>query len=163
MYLKKIVVKLQCFLTLKINWIMATKRSKPLNSKAKEGGSPKRASPAPLVQQAAIPFGKKRSIIISYNNISPEVRELLLEKYPAGWRDHVIKINKGSHDFFYAITLDTPDVDYLIKVDVEIDSRQKLEEDRSIFGTYDEGEDEDNEELPSKEDEKIADDSPDAD
>jgi len=65
----------------------------------------------------------KRRVVVSYKNLSPELLELLKEKYPFGWNDYVMKINKTETDFFHAIMLDTKDACYLIKVDVKVDTR----------------------------------------
>jgi hypothetical protein len=77
----------------------------------------------------------KKRVVTSYKNLSPEILEELKKRYPNGWADYVIKVEKPTGDFFYAITLDIPDVSYLIKVDVKIDNRVKGEdEDKDIFG-----------------------------
>jgi len=68
------------------------------------------------------PSAGKKKLVVSYKNLTPEVLELVKEKYPKGYSDYLIKVNKGDGQFFYAITLDTEAVDYLIKVDVKIDS-----------------------------------------
>jgi hypothetical protein len=64
----------------------------------------------------------KKKLVVSYKNLSPELIFLVKEKYPKGYSDYLIKVNKNNGEFFYAITLDTETVDYLIKVDVKIDS-----------------------------------------
>ena len=64
----------------------------------------------------------KKRLVVSYKNLKPEILELVKEKYPKGYSDYVIKVDKGNGEFFYAITLDTDDTSYLIKVDVKIDT-----------------------------------------
>lgn len=44
------------------------------------------------------------------------------KKYPLGYNDYVIKVTKPNNDFFYAVTVDTEDASYLVKVDVKIDN-----------------------------------------
>jgi hypothetical protein len=110
----------------------------------------------PKKSAVAASTGKKH-IAVSYRNVSPDVLKLLHLQYPLGWRDHIIKVNKSETDFFFAVTLDTPEISYLIKVDVEIDSREKLEEDRELFGTDEALSEDESDRLPSKEDEEIAD------
>ncbi|HEX3006542.1 MAG TPA: hypothetical protein VHO90_02895 [Bacteroidales bacterium] len=39
-----------------------------------------------------------------------------------GYNDYVIKVTKPNNDFFYAVTVDTEDASYLVKVDVKIDN-----------------------------------------
>jgi hypothetical protein len=68
------------------------------------------------------PNSSKKKLVVSYKNLSPDLVFLLKEKYPKGYSDFLIKVNKNNGDFFYAVTLDTETVDYLVKVDVKIDS-----------------------------------------
>ncbi len=65
---------------------------------------------------------KKKKLVVSYRNCSAEVLEAIKKKYPNGYGDFVIKVQKPNNDFFYAITVDTIDASYLIKVDVKIDN-----------------------------------------
>ncbi|OFY33776.1 MAG: hypothetical protein A2W91_11460 [Bacteroidetes bacterium GWF2_38_335] len=69
----------------------------------------------------------KKRLIVSYKNLSPELIEEISKKYPEGFSDHLIKINKNDREFFYAIALETKDTSYLIKVDVEVDVLQDEE------------------------------------
>jgi Mg2+ and Co2+ transporter CorA len=64
----------------------------------------------------------KKKLVVSYKNLPPDVIELIKEQYPKGYSDYLIKVDRGNGDFFYAITLNTETIDYLIKVDVKIDS-----------------------------------------
>lgn len=65
---------------------------------------------------------EKRKLVVSYKNASEEVLEAIKKKYPMGYNDYVIKVTKPNNDFFYAITVDTDDASYLVKVDVKIDN-----------------------------------------
>lgn len=76
---------------------------------------------------------EKKRLVTSYNNLSPEVLELVKKKYPTGYLNSVIKVSKPNNDFFYAITLDTDDTSYLIKVNVKIDSKPKDEDEEKDF------------------------------
>lgn len=73
------------------------------------------------VSAAATSSGKKR-LIVSYHNLSPELLDLFKKKYPTGYLEYVMKINAPNDKVYYAVTLDTPDASYLVKVDVKIDS-----------------------------------------
>lgn len=75
----------------------------------------------------------KKRLVISYNNLSEELLELVKKKYPTGYADSMIRIDKPSGDFFYAIVLETDEVSYLIKVDVKIDTKLEEEEDKDFF------------------------------
>jgi hypothetical protein len=65
---------------------------------------------------------EKKRLVVSYKNCSEEVLEAIKKKYPAGYNDYVMKVQKPNNDFFYAITVDTADASYLVKVDVKIDN-----------------------------------------
>lgn len=75
----------------------------------------------------------KKKLVISYKNLSPEILALVKKKYPFGYQDHVIKVTKPNNEFFYAITLDTEDASYLIKVNVKIDTKPKDDDDEKGF------------------------------
>jgi hypothetical protein len=79
----------------------------------------------------------KKKVIIHYNNLSAEVLEALREKYPDGHMHHVFKVTKPNNDFFYAVTVDTEDTSYLIKVDVKIDNITEDKLDDAIFSNID--------------------------
>lgn len=65
---------------------------------------------------------EKRKLVVSYKNASEEVLEAIKKKYPTGYHDFVIKVTKPNNDFFYAVTVDTDNASYLVKVDVKIDN-----------------------------------------
>ncbi len=67
--------------------------------------------------------------IINYADISPAIMEAIRKKYPMGWINHTIKIPSANGTFFFAITLDTDEISYLIKVPVKIDTKSEKDED----------------------------------
>jgi hypothetical protein len=75
----------------------------------------------------------RKKVIVHINNISPEVMDMVHEKYPEGYQDRIFKVTKPNNDFFYAFTLDTEDTSYLIKVDVKIDTDTSDKIDEQIF------------------------------
>lgn len=75
----------------------------------------------------------KKKLVISYKNLTPELLALLKQKYPGGYQHHVIKVTKPNNDFFHAITLDTEDASYLVKVNVKIDTKPKDDDDEKGF------------------------------
>lgn len=80
----------------------------------------------------------KKKLVISYKNLSPEILALVKKKYPYGYQNHVIKVTKPNNDYFYAITLDTEEASYLIKVNVKIDTKPKEDdEDKGFFSDSD--------------------------
>ncbi|NBC83740.1 MAG: hypothetical protein GVY19_10195 [Bacteroidetes bacterium] len=86
---------------------------------------------------------EKRRIITSYEKLSPELKRMLLQKYPDGYIDYVRKIDKPGGDYFYAFNLDTEDTNYLVKVHVKIDENLDDLEDDSNY----EASEKDNEEA----------------
>lgn len=70
----------------------------------------------------------KKRVVVSYANLSPELLDLFNSRYPNGYQDHVIKVDKPNGHSFYGVTLETDDASYLVKVDVRIDSTLSDEE-----------------------------------
>lgn len=73
--------------------------------------------------------GKKRHVV-SYENMSEEVAEAFDEKYPKGLNDcldDVVKYPKPDGTSFYAVTIETADGIYLVKVQVETDDADDLQ------------------------------------
>lgn len=97
----------------------------------------------------------RKKLIINYANITPELLEAIRKKYPLGWINHTIKVPTSGGGFFYAITLDTDDASYLIKVPVKVDT--KSEKDEDFFDTaldlkeHDEKEDDDDDKEKQEE------------
>jgi hypothetical protein len=74
-------------------------------------------------------MNQKKRIVVSYENLKPEVKMAILKKYPSGYTNHVFKVTLPNNNFFHAITVDTEDASYLVKVKVKLDKAEKLEED----------------------------------
>ena len=74
--------------------------------------------------------------IVSLQNLAPEILELLHKKYTDGYQNHVMKVTTHGDNFFYGVTLDTPEVSYLIKVPVKIDTNPEEFEEQG-FGNDD--------------------------
>ena len=76
----------------------------------------------------------KKRLVVSYKNCPDEVIHAIKEKFPLGYGDAIIKVQKPNGDFFHAITIDLEDVSYLVKVDVKIDNLTE-EEFEKQFGS----------------------------
>jgi hypothetical protein len=74
-------------------------------------------------------MNQKKRIVVSYDNLTQDVIEAIMKKYPQGYANHVFKVNLPNNKFFHAITVDTADASYLVKVKVKLDKAEKLEED----------------------------------
>ncbi|HZK08052.1 MAG TPA: hypothetical protein VFC92_07605 [Bacteroidales bacterium] len=70
---------------------------------------------------------EKKRVIKNIDTISDEVKEAIRAKYPDGWGNHVLRVNKGNNEFFHVITIDTEDTSYMIRVNVKVDSVEELE------------------------------------
>ncbi|MDR1864182.1 MAG: hypothetical protein LBR08_01280 [Bacteroidales bacterium] len=81
---------------------------------------------------------QKKRLVVNSKSCSEEVLKAIREKYPMGYGDALIKVQKPNGDFFHAITVDFEDVSYLVKVDVKIDNLTE-EEFEKQFGTGDDG------------------------
>ncbi len=71
----------------------------------------------------------RKKLIINYANVTPDLMEAIRKKYPLGWINHTTKVPLPGGSFFFAITLDTEEASYLIKVPVKIDTKSDKDED----------------------------------
>jgi hypothetical protein len=99
----------------------------------------------------------RKKLIINFANVTPDLMEAIRKKYPLGWINHTIKVPLAGGAFFFAITLDTEDASYLIKVPVKIDTKSDKDED-FFDSTLDlkEGDEREDEEDKEKNSEKDA-------
>ena len=98
-----------------------------------------------------------KRLIVDFEDLPEEVVDALNIKYPDGFENHVMKVEKGNNNFFYGVTVDFENTSYLVKVDVSIDSNIDDFDDDNIEST-----DEEKDELltgledePSTEDEDV--------
>lgn len=67
----------------------------------------------------------KKRLIVSMNHLPEGVLEAIREKYPDGYDDFVIKVPTSNNGHFYAITVETENANYLVKVSVKIDKKEE--------------------------------------
>ena len=87
------------------------------------------------------PSGKRR-LVVSYDNMKEDVAAAFKEKYPRGYSDYMadlFKVDKPDGTSFYAITLETDDALYLIKMVVTIDRLEDAQ--KSLFPDADSSDD----------------------
>ena len=65
-------------------------------------------------------MANKKHLVASFHNLSPELQEEIKQKYPLGFTDAMIRVDKPNGDFFYAVPYDTDEISYLVKIDVKI-------------------------------------------
>ncbi len=71
----------------------------------------------------------KRRLVTSFQKLTPEMQEEVKAKYPLGFSDAMMRIDKPNGDFFYAVPFETEEIFYLVKIDVKIDDSDKMEKD----------------------------------
>ena len=78
---------------------------------------------------------RKKKLIISYKNLTDEIRELFKEAYPEGYKDYLQKTIKPSGEAIFVVPLETEDTSYMIKFDVKIDTGLVDEDlDKDLYG-----------------------------
>ncbi|MDZ7740830.1 MAG: hypothetical protein U5Q03_03545 [Bacteroidota bacterium] len=65
---------------------------------------------------------QRKRVVKSIENLTGDILGALKMKYPEGWSNHIIKVKRDNNEFFHAITVDTEDASYLIKVKVKVDT-----------------------------------------
>jgi len=85
--------------------------------------------------------------VVSYENMSEELSAIFAEKYPKGFSDYLgdlTKYTKPDGTPFYAVTVETADSIYLVKIKVKTDDLEDIErwlegeeeaEDEQVTGT----------------------------
>ena len=63
----------------------------------------------------------KKHIVTSFHNLSAELQDAVKEKYPLGFTDAMMRVDKPNGDFFYAVPFETDEVSYLVKDDDDKD------------------------------------------
>ena len=84
----------------------------------------------------------KKHIVTSFHNLSAELQEAVREKYPLGFTDAMMRVDKPNGDFFYAVPFDTDEVADLVKIDVKIDNGATEEDDKDYYDDEIKGADE---------------------
>ena len=71
----------------------------------------------------------KKHIVTSFHNLAPELQEAVKQKYPLGFTEAMMRVDKPNGDFFYAVPFDTDEIAYMVKIDVKIDDNAQEEDD----------------------------------
>ena len=104
------------------------------------------------------PNRTKKHIVTSLHNLPAELQDALKEKYPYGFTDAMMRVDKPNGDFFYAVPFDTEEVAYLVKIDVKIDDNASEEDEKDYYDDELKGADEIQDEGGSSSDEGDGDD-----
>ena len=73
---------------------------------------------------------KAKRHVVSYEKMSEEVAAAFAEKYPKGFNDYLpdlTKYTKPDGTPFYAVTIETPDSIYLVKIKIKTDDADDIE------------------------------------
>jgi len=65
---------------------------------------------------------RKKNLIVSYKNLSDQLKELFKETYPEGYNDYLQRFEKPNGDVIFVVPMETDDTVYMIKFDVKIDT-----------------------------------------
>ncbi|MCR4658741.1 MAG: hypothetical protein K5650_00405 [Bacteroidales bacterium] len=91
----------------------------------------------------------KKNLIVSYKNLSDELKALFAETYPEGYKDHLQRTIKPNGEPIFVVPLETDDTVYMIKFEVKIDTA--LADDDLDKDLYDDSMDKDDEFSPISE------------
>ena len=84
----------------------------------------------------------KKHIVTSFHNLTPELQDAVKEKYPLGFTEAMMRVDKPNGDFFYAVPFDTDEIAYMVKIDVKIDDNAMEEDDKDYYDDEIKGADE---------------------
>ena len=73
----------------------------------------------------------KKHIVTSFHNLAPELQEAVKQKYPLGFTEAMMRVDKPNGDFFYAVPFDTDEIAYMVKIDVKIETSEAYDPLRS--------------------------------
>ena len=75
-----------------------------------------------------MPTDQKKRHVVSYENMSEELAAAFNEKFPKGFNDYfsdLVKYTKPDGTPFYAVTVETSDAIYLVKIKVKTDDAEE--------------------------------------
>ena len=55
-------------------------------------------------------MNKRVNKIVKFEDITDDIRAAILINYPDGWEDAIFKVDKPNGDYFYAFTVNTPEI-----------------------------------------------------
>ena len=65
---------------------------------------------------------RKKNLIVSYKNLTDDLKELFKEAYPDGYDDHITKFTKPNGEAIFVVPFETDDTAYMVKFDMKIDT-----------------------------------------
>ena len=64
----------------------------------------------------------KKNLIVSYKNLSDQLKEMFKECYPEGYSDYLQRFEKPNGEVIFVAPMETEDTVYMVKFDVKIDT-----------------------------------------
>ena len=64
----------------------------------------------------------KKNLIVSYKNLTDDLKELFKETYPDGHNDYLQRFVKPNGETIFVVPFETDDTAYMVKFDVKIDT-----------------------------------------
>ena len=61
----------------------------------------------------------KKNLIVSYKNLSDEMKEMFKERYPEGYNDYLQRFEKPNGEVIFVVPMETEDTVYMVKFDVK--------------------------------------------
>ena len=86
----------------------------------------------------------KKNLIVSYKNLTDDLKELFKEAYPEGYNNYITKFTKPNGEAIFVVPFETDDTAYMVKFDVKIDTLGE-DLDKALFD--DDGEEEEKEDT----------------
>ena len=65
---------------------------------------------------------RKKNLIVSYKNLSEELKALFKEAYPDGYSDYLQRFVKPNGETIFVVPFETDDTSYMVKFEVKIDT-----------------------------------------
>ena len=79
----------------------------------------------------------KKNLIVSYKNLTDDLKEKFKETYPEGYNNYLQKFVKPNGEAIYVVPLETDDTAYMVKFEVKIDTLGE-DLDKALFDDDDE-------------------------
>ncbi|MBR1835580.1 MAG: hypothetical protein IJ785_08805 [Bacteroidales bacterium] len=76
---------------------------------------------------------RKKNLIVSYKNLSEQLKELFKEHYPDGYTEYLQRFEKPNGETIFVVPMETEDTVYMIKFDVKIDTTYTDEDTEKDF------------------------------
>ena len=65
---------------------------------------------------------RKNNLIVSYKNLSEDLKEKFKDAYPDGYNDHLQRFTKPNGEVIFVAPFETADTNYMVKFEVKIDT-----------------------------------------